>query len=166
EKNWIAANLWGTYDSSRQVTEEVAADGTSGPYFFRVANGIVNSEKVEILTRDRHQPAVILRSVLMNRFSDYEFEPFTGRILFKAPVASRDPNLNPIIIRVTYEVDQGGDKFWVYGLDAQVKPTLWLEVGGAAVQDNNPLGHYGLQSVNTTVKLAPQTYVIGELAQS
>ena len=34
-----------------------------------------------------------------------------------APVPSLDANLNPISIRVTYEVEQGGDKFWVYGVD-------------------------------------------------
>jgi hypothetical protein len=95
EKSRIAANLWASHDSSRQIIEEVPANGTSGPYFFRIANGIVNSEKVEIITRDRDQQAIILQSVPMSRFTDYEFEPFSGRILFKAPVASLDPNLNP-----------------------------------------------------------------------
>jgi len=166
EKSRVAANLWASHDSSRQVIEEVPANGTSGPYFFRTANGIVNSEKVEIITRDRDQPAMILQNVPMSRFTDYEFEPFSGRILFKGPVPSLDPNLNPIFVRVTYEVDQGGDEFWVYGADAQVKATPWLEVGGAAVRDENPLGHYGLYSANTTVKLAPKTFVIGEFAHS
>jgi len=166
EKSRIAGNLWASHDSSRQIIEEVPANGTSGPYFFRTADGIVNSEKVEIITRDRDQQAIILQTVPMSRFTDYEFEPFSGRILFKAPVASLDPNLNPVSIRVTYEVDQGGDEFWVYGADAQVKATSWLEVGGAAVRDENPLGHYGLYSANTTVKVAPKTFVIGEFAQS
>ncbi len=166
EKNRFVANLWASQDTSRQVIEELPANGTSGPYFFRTANGIVNSEKVEILTRDRNQPAVIVKSVSMARFTDYEFEPFTGRILFKAPVPSLDPLLNPISIRVTYEVDQGGDKFWVYGADGQVKVTSWLEAGGAAVRDENPLGNYGLYSANTTVKVAPNTTVGGEVAHS
>jgi hypothetical protein len=166
EKNWISANLWGSYNTSSQVVEEIPAEGISGPYFFHPANAIVNSEKVEIVTRDRDQPALVIRIVPMGRFSDYEFEPFTGRILFKAPVSSRDANYNPIFIRITYENDQGGDKFWVYGADAQVKPTRWLEVGGSAVRDDNPQGHYGLQSVNTTVALTPKTFIIGEMAQS
>ena len=166
EKSRVAANVWASHDTSRQIIEEVPANGTSGPYFFRTADGIVNSEKVEIVTRDRDQQAIILQSVPMSRFTDYEFEPFSGRILFKAPVASLDPNLNPVFVRVTYEVDQGGDKFWVYGADAQVKATPWLEVGGAGVRDENPLGSYGLYSANATVKLAPKTFVIGEFARS
>jgi large repetitive protein len=166
EKSRLAANLWASHDTSRQVIEELPANGTSGPYFFRTADGIVNSEKVEIITRDRDQPALILQSLPMSRFTDYEFEPFSGRILFKAPVPSLDRNLNPIFVRVTYEVDQGGEKFWVYGADAQVKVAPWLEVGGAVIRDENPVGDYGLYSANATVKVAPKTFLIGEFAQS
>ena len=166
EKERFMANLWASHDTTRQVIEELPANGTSGPYTFRTANGIVNSEKVEIITRDRDQRAIILKTLPVNRFTDYEFEPFTGRILFRAPVPSLDENLNPISIRVTYEVEQGGDKFWVYGADAQGKVTPWLEIGGAAVRDENPVGTYGLYSANTTVKLGPNSYVIGEIAHS
>jgi hypothetical protein len=162
----VALNAWASQDTSRQVIEEVGANGTSGPYFFGIANGIVNSEVVQIVTRDRNQPALILETVQLTRFADYEFEPFTGRLLLKAPVPSLDANLNPISIRITYEVDQGGDKFWVYGADAQAKITPWWEVGAAGVRDENPLGDYGLYSANTTVKLANKTYLIGEVAQS
>lgn len=162
----VSANLWASQDSSRQVVEELPANGTSGPYFFHTADGIVNSEQVEIITRDRHQPSTIIKSVPMTRFSDYEFEPFTGRILFRAPVASLDPNLNPIFIRVSYEVAQSKDRFWVYGGDAQVKVTDRVEVGGSAVSDENPRLPYRLYSANSTVDLGRKTYLMGEVAQS
>ena len=78
----------------------------------------MNSEKVEIITRDRNQPSIIVDDhVPQARFSDYEIEPLTGRILFKSPVPSVDRNLNPVFVRITYEVDQGGDQFWVAGVD-------------------------------------------------
>jgi uncharacterized repeat protein (TIGR01451 family) len=166
EKDWISANLWASYDSTRQVIEELPGNGTSGPYFFRTGSGLVNSEKVEILTRDRNQPSLILKTEPLARFTDYEFEPFTGRLLFRRPIPSLDANLNPISIRVTYEVDQGGDKFWVYGADAQVKVHERVEVGGAAVRDENPQGDYGLYSANATVKLGPKTFLLGEYAHS
>ena len=38
--------------STRQVIEELPANGTSGHYF-NIRAGIVNSEQIEILTRDR-----------------------------------------------------------------------------------------------------------------
>ncbi|MCX7872743.1 MAG: carboxypeptidase regulatory-like domain-containing protein, partial [Verrucomicrobiae bacterium] len=166
EKKNIVANVWASYDSTRQMVEEVPANGTSGPYFLNIKDGIVNSEKVEILTRDRYQPSVILKTEPMSRFTDYEFEPFTGRILFRKPIPSLDSNLNPIYIRVTYELDQGGSKFWVYGADAQVKVTKNIEVGGTAVRDENPFNRYELYSANTTLKLGKNTYIIGEVARS
>ena len=160
------ANVWGMYDSLKQVVEEFRADGTSGPYFFSIRDALENTEKVEILVRDRHQSAVILSSTPLARFVDYEFEPFAGRLLFRAPVPSLDPNLNPVSIRVTYEVDQGGEKFWVAGVDGQLKLTSWMEVGGSLVQDNNPLNEYNLISGNLTLQVLPKTFLLAEVARS
>ena len=63
------------------------------------------SERVEIITRDRNQLAVVLQSVPMTRLTDYEFEPFTGRLLFRRPIPTLDERMNPVSIRVTYEID-------------------------------------------------------------
>jgi hypothetical protein len=166
EKKWLNVNAWAAHDSARQIIEELPAHGTSGPFQFRIGDGLINSEKVEILTRDRNQPSLILKIVPMTRFSDYEFEPFSGRILFKAPIPSLDSNLNPISVRVTYEADQGGDKFWVYGADGQIKLTDRVEVGLSGARDQNPVAPYQLYGANTTVKIAPKTFVIGEVAWS
>ncbi len=166
EKNRISANIWASQDSTRQVIEELPANGTSGPFFFNIHNALVGSETIEILVRDRNQPSLIISNTPMARFEDYEFEPFTGRVLFKRPIPSLDGKLNPISVRATFEVDQGGDKFWVYGGDAQVKINNHWEVGAAAVHDENPMLRYDLRSANTTVKLTEKTYAIAEVAQS
>jgi uncharacterized repeat protein (TIGR01451 family) len=166
ENKRVRANAWASYDNTRQVVEELRANGTSGPYLFRTANGVMNSEKVEILTRDRNNPGLVISTVEAARFSDYEFEPLTGRILFKAPVPSLDANLNPVSIRVTYEVEQGGDRFWVYGADAQVKVTDRIEVGGSFARDENPIDRYGLYSGNAAVDLGMKTFLFGEFAHS
>ena len=166
EQKWLSVNAWAAHDSTRQIIEELPANGTSGPYQFRTSDGLVNSEKVEILTRDRQQPSLILKIVPLSRFSDYEFEPFTGRILFRAPVPSLDANLNPISIRVTYEVDQGGDKFWVYGADGQVKLHERIEVGVSGARDQNPVAPYQLYGANSTLKLGQKTFLLGEVAWS
>jgi hypothetical protein len=144
----------------------VPANGTSGPFEFGLANALANSERVEILTRDRNQPSRIIAVKSAARFFDYEFEPFTGRLLFNVPVASRDADLNPISIRITCEVDQGGDKFWVYGGDARVKLGNRLEVGGGYVRDENPQAAYELGSLGASFKIATQTTITAEAAQS
>jgi hypothetical protein len=166
ENNRVRANAWAAYDNSRQVVEELRANGTSGPYSFHTANGILNSEKVEILTRDRDNPGLVIKTVGMTRFSDYEFEPLTGQLLFKAPIPSLDSDLNPISIRVTYEIDQGGDRFWVYGADAEVKVTDRVQVGGAVARDENPMDRYGLYSGNAVFDLGMKTFLFGEFAHS
>jgi large repetitive protein len=153
-------------DALKQVIDEFPARGISGPYSVSNPNGLSNSERVEIITRDRNQPAVVLKSVPLARFVDYEFEPFSGRLLFKAPVPSLDANFNPVSVRVTYEVDQGGQKFWLGALDGQFKFNDALEIGGSWVEDHNPLAPYQLRSLNATAKLGPHTYVLAELAQS
>lgn len=166
ETRRLVADAWAAHDTTAQVIQEIPADGTSGPYNFKSANGLINSERVEILTRDRNQSSLIIRTEPMQRYTDYEFEPFTGRLMFKDPVRALDENLNPRSIRITYEVDVGGDPFWVYGANAQYRVSSRLEVGGSFARDENPADQQELKSANATVKLAGNTYVLGEVAQS
>lgn len=164
ENNQMTANIFASKDTTRQVIREVPANGTSGPYEFSANLGRLNSETVEILTRDRDQPSLIIATKRLQRYVDYEFEPFTGRILFFQPVASVDANFNPQSIRFTFEYDLGGDPFWVYGADGQVRVSDRIEVGGSYVREQEPANERELASVNTTVKIAEGTYAIGELA--
>lgn len=159
-------NAFASQDTTRQVVQEIATDGTSGPYQLNNKGALINSEKIELLTRDRNQPTIVLKTEVLTRFVDYEIEQYTGRILFKAPLASLDSNLNPMSIRVTYELDQGGTAFWITGADVQHKLSERFEIGGAWVHDNNPLATTLLTSANATVKLAEKTVLVGELAQS
>ena len=166
ENERISANVYASDDNQRQVIEELGANGTSGP--FRLSNTpiIENSEQVEILVRDRNQPSIILRRETQRRFADYTLEPFTGRLLFKAPVPSLDPNLNPVSVLVTYETDQDGPSYWMVGGDAQVKLTDWFEVGASWAKDENPQEPYELRSANATLRLAGDTYLMAEIAES
>lgn len=160
----VVGNVFASRDRTRQVVEELPANGTSGPFTLKTGDIVGNSEKVEIITRDRSQPAIVLNSVAQMRFSDYEVDPFSGRILFRAPVPSLDANLNPLFIRVTYEMGQGGAEFWVMGADGQIRLTEQLEIGGSVVDDRNPQDAYTLRSANATVKLTEKTKLIAEMA--
>lgn len=162
----VAINAFASLDNARQIVEEISANGTSGPFFLGNSNALENSEQIEIITRDRDQPSVILSSVPQQRFADYEIESLTGRILFRAPIPSVDANLNPISIRVTYEAEQGGDDFWTTGVDAQVQVTKALEVGAAVVDDQNPEDERRILSTNATLSLGEHTKLVGEFAHT
>lgn len=168
EESWVSSDFWITDDSSTQVINDFPANGTSGPFFLNSGGNIIlNSETVEIITRDRNQPSVILDTRTLTRYTDYDFEPFSGRLLLNRPVASMDANFNPQFIRVTYELEHtSGKRFLTYGGSAQIKPLDWLEVGGSFVRDENPSAHYDLQSVNGTIRLADNTFLIAEGARS
>ena len=152
--------------SSRQVVDELPALGTSGPYALSRAPLVENSEKVELLTRDRSQSALIVRSVPLTRFADYEVETLTGRILLKAPLASLDAGFNPNSLRVTYEVEQGGAKSWVGGVSARVEASEQLVLGAGVVRDSDPQHPLTLQSAGAVLRLAPGVVVAAEVARS
>jgi uncharacterized repeat protein (TIGR01451 family) len=166
ENSRAMVNLFASHDSLRQVIDEYAARGISGPYPVSNPNGVSGTERVEIITRDRNQPALVLSAVQLTRFTDYEFEPFSGRLLFRMPVPSLDEQLNPVSIRVTYEVDTGGDKSWVGGGNVQMKFGSSVQVGGSWIEDGTPGSSYRLLSVNSTLRLGNSSTIVIEGAQS
>ena len=162
-----AVNAFASRDTFRQVLQEFAANGTSGPFLLNLPSGsVINSEKVEIITRDRNQTGLILKTEAKARFSDYEIEPYAGRLLFKSPVASLDASFNPQTIRITYELDQGGTSFWIGGIDGQYKLTGSLEIGGAIVKDQNPGQEFSMAGLNATWKIFEKTILVAETART
>ena len=167
ENKNLSVNVFAAKDNLRQVVDEFPARGVSGWYnLSKQYQGLTNSEKVEVVTRDRNQRAVILNTVLLARGSDYELAPFSGQILLNRPIPSFDVNLNPNFIRVAYEIEEGVDRFWVGGADAQVKLGERIEVGASIVEDRNPTLPYKLKSANSTIKLGEKTFVSAEYAQT
>jgi hypothetical protein len=154
------------HDNAKQVIEEYRANGSSGPFAVRNNGALTNSERVELIVRDKNQTDLVKQVTPLRRLEDYSFEPFSGRILFKQAVPSVTPEGDPQSIRVTYEVEQGGEDFWVMGIDGEVRLNDSISVGMASVDDKNPQSPYRLHSVNATVKLAPATSFVAEFAQS
>ncbi|NJS36760.1 MAG: hypothetical protein HC765_10660 [Brachymonas sp.] len=166
EEGAVVANTFVAQESFKQVVDEFAARGVSGPYSVSNPNGIKGSERVEILVRKRDQTSVILKVTPLAREADYEFEPFNGQILFRSPVPSVDDQLNPVSIRVSYEVEQGGKRFFVYGADAQYKLSDRLTLGAAVAKDNNPATGQTIVGANLVLKLSASTEIVAEVARS
>jgi hypothetical protein len=159
-------NIFAARDSLKQVIEEFNGNGTSGPIAINSASALENSEKIEIIVRDKNARDRVRSVTALQRLVDYTFEPFNGRILLARPLPSLDPSGNPISLRITYEVDQGGEDYWLAGVDGQSRFGKHITVGGSFVKDFNPLSPYELGSVNAGIRLGKNTSFIGELAQS
>jgi hypothetical protein len=166
EKPGYFANGFLVDENQKQLVEEYRGNGTSGPFSVSSNQAVENSEKVELITRDKNALGVVKAVQLMQRLVDYSFEPFSGRIVFKSPVPSIDANGDPVSVRITYEVEQGGAKFLTYGVDGQVKLGQRFEVGGSYVQDKNPQSPYRLGSANASVRLGESGTVTVEVANS
>ncbi|NWG92080.1 MAG: DUF11 domain-containing protein, partial [Parvularculaceae bacterium] len=85
------------------VKDEMAADGTSGPFNLSAAPLVRNSEKISVETRDRFRPDVTLATVPLIRYADYDIDFQTGEIIFRLPVPAADAAFNPNVIIVDYE---------------------------------------------------------------
>lgn len=160
---------FGSYTDNQQISEEIPGRGVSGPYALAttIDNVIVNSEIVEIITRDRDQPALIIDTQSQSRFTDYTLDEFTGGILFNQPIPSVDANLNPVFIRITYEVAEAlADERYVYGGSVKTKVTPRLEVGATFAKDESETEPVTIIGSNATLKLAEDTYLTAEVAES
>ncbi len=166
EEGKVVANAFVSQQSFRQVVDEFPGRGVSGPYSVSNPNGIANTEKIELIVRSRFQTAQILKVTPLARSADYEFEPFSGQIVFRSPIPSVDDQLNPVSVRVTYEVEQGGERFAVAGGDVVLKLSDQLSVGVSAATDKNPAAPFDLAGVNVSLKLSKTTEIIAEIARS
>jgi large repetitive protein len=168
EKNGVTVESFASRDTVRQVVREFPANGTSGPFDLGLTNTLVNSERIELLTRDRNQPAIIIKTSLLTRFVDYAFEPLTGRVLLRGPVPSVDQFLNPNSLRITIEVDQGGQAFWVAGTSGTVKLSDALTVGANFVTNLNPIAESfrRMSGANLMYQFGERSILTAELAQT
>jgi outer membrane protein OmpA-like peptidoglycan-associated protein len=167
ENNSVKVNGFAAKTANKSFVDEQPALGISGPYALGRPNAIANTETIELLIRDRNQPAIVLSRKKLARFADYDFEPFSGRVLFRQPVPSVDENNNPVSIRISYEVEEfAGDKHWVGGISAKVNVAENIAIGASYAKDKDEQSPYEIAGANIEVKLGDRTYFVAELASS
>ena len=154
--------------SSSQRVNETRGLGISGPY--PLANNfdavLENSETIEVIVRDANNPGRIIRRETLTRFADYEIDPISRSLYLKAPIASQDIDGNPIYLRVTVEVDEGGEKYWVGGIAAKQQLTDKVAIGGSYINSDDPLNKEELASVNSVIKFNNKLRLVAEYAKN
>ena len=125
--------------ASKHRRDEYQGGGISGPYRLSSRAIIAGSEVVTLEVRDRFRSEVIVSRRTLLRYVDYEVDLLSGTITFKAPVLSRDDNLNPQFIVIDYELDDtaGGEK-WNAGARVDVTSAGGnVRVGASAITDTS-----------------------------
>ena len=162
-------NVFASKNNQKQVLEELLANGTTGPFQLRFSDMLQNSEKIEVLIRDRQQNEVLSSNgnsqLVLERFVDYTIDTVTGQLRLRQPLASFDQNGNRQSIRIRYEVEGSGDEFWVAGIDTQIELMNKAKLGVVGIEDKDPAKPSQLQGVYASVKLAEQTTLNAEVAK-
>ena len=154
--------------STSQRVNETRGLGISGPYPLAENFDAVleNSETVEVITRDANNPGLIISRETLTRFADYEIDPISRSLFLKSPIASQDIAGNPIYIRVTVEVDEGGEDYLVGGIAAKQQLTNKIAVGGSYINSDDPLNKEELASVNSVIKFNDKLKLVAEYAMN
>jgi uncharacterized repeat protein (TIGR01451 family) len=152
------------------VRDEIAADGASGRYRLSAAPLIRNSETITIETRDRFRPDVILSSVTLQRYADYEIDFDTGEIIFRLPVPAADAAFNPNVILVDYETSEPVERALTAGGRGAVKFLGGRAEAGATFIHEERTGAapetVDLAGADLVVNLADATELRAEFARS
>ncbi len=153
------------------VKDELAADGTSGPFRLTSTPIVRNSEVITVETRDRLRPDVISNVRTLTRYFDYEIDFHSGEIVFRHPVAASDADFNPSVIVVDYEVSGVAERNVTLGGRAAIRSkdgrleagiTYVREEGGATVDDQTS----SILAIDATAKLDEITELRAEVATS
>ncbi len=151
--------------------DELAADGTSGPYQLSNRSLLANSETIIIETRDRVRTDVILESRRLIRHLDYTIDYLTGEIVFRAPVNVSDSGFNPNVIVVDYETANDAERNLSYGgrIQKQIMGGR-VQIGSTFVHEggngNNAGGKSDMAGAEIIAKLGSGTEFRGEYAFS
>ncbi len=167
ENGDLSFNVFMADDSNIFFKDEIPGDGTSGLYRLSNNNLVLNSETVTIETRERFRNEIIVDSKTLQRHVDYSIDYQTGELFFREPISSRDPEFNPIIIVVDYEVVAPVKGKLTYGGRGAVKVLDdRLEIGVSGVRDSTFANETSLVGVDATLDVTKNTQVKVEMATS
>lgn len=163
----VSATVFAADIASRHRRDELQANGLSGPYSLSARDITANSEQVAIETRDRLRSERIIERRVLTRFVDYDIDYVAGTIRFSEPVLSRTSALDPQIILVDFEVDQGGSGAVNAGGRVRYSAAGGkLRLGATAIHDAGDGNSTNLIAADARLKIAADSELRGEVAVS
>ncbi|MEM7255795.1 MAG: hypothetical protein AAF404_00240 [Pseudomonadota bacterium] len=77
---------------------------------------VANSEVVELITRSRENPGIVIARTRLSRFGDYTIDPVLGFVTFASVIPTVDDRQNPVSVQIGYDVEANGSDYWVTGV--------------------------------------------------
>ena len=163
----FAYNAFASDTDKAFVRDEIIGDGTSGLYYLSSSPIVINSDKIELQTRDRFRSEVILETRRLSQHLDYNIDYNTGSLLMKRPVPSRDDNFNPIYIVANYETPQTtGENISAGGRGSWTANDNRIEVGASVIHQGTDGDTADLYGADLRVALNEQTELRAEVAST
>jgi uncharacterized repeat protein (TIGR01451 family) len=157
---------FGTSTTHAITKDEIPGNGTSGYFFLSRKPVIENTDRIRIEIRDRYHSERVLSAVEKTPYTDYSLDYRSGALLFREPVPSYDPNLNPVRIVAIYESDAPGDDNNIYGGRGAVRSGQGSELGLTAVVEENGSGNNTLLGADSVLRINEKTSLKTEAART
>ena len=166
--------VFGAEVRQAHVRDEILATGGS-LYFLSHRDLVEGSEQITMLVRDKNT-GLILSRVPQQQGLDYTIKYEEGRILFGRPILSVvdggslvEPGLlpgHPVSIQIDYETSVESFERTAGGGRVRQQIGDHVAIGGTYVKDEVSSGAYELQGVDAEIRLARNSRIVGELAES
>ncbi len=150
----------------QRVSEEVPGNGSAMLYRLQSFPIVRNSEVVELITRSRDNPGLVLARTRLSRFGDYTIDPVFGFVTFSTSIPTVDDQLNPVFVQFTYDVESGGEDYLVTGLRFDRNVSDELRIGASHTSDGAGQDSKELSGVYATYQLEDRTRISASAAFS
>ncbi|UJF17477.1 hypothetical protein L0B53_01530 [Vibrio sp. SS-MA-C1-2] len=177
----VVNGLMGVYDNNKLRIQVYGAqpedllkvarfDGNGTAMFYDI-NGdtrediVRHSETVTIFTYDRDNRGLVIDKKELSRYTDYVLDYYNGTIRFNDAIPSVDEEFNPITVQVTYDVEDGGDKYNLAGGRLTYRVTDDLLAGVSYETNEHRTEGYDIGSVWFDYELGSKTTLSGSFAK-
>ncbi|MEO0465035.1 MAG: hypothetical protein AAF216_00720 [Pseudomonadota bacterium] len=111
----FSATVFAAETNQGFVQDEIASDGTSGPYQLSASPIVRNSETIVVETRDRLRPDEVVATRILTQYTDYTLDYETGELILRVPVDATDLAFNDNVLVVEYETFTQAERNLTYG---------------------------------------------------
>lgn len=150
----------------RRLTEEVPGNGSALLFRLRSFPIVPNSEVVEIITRSRENTGLVIGETRLSRFGDYNIDPIDGFVTFSSVIPTLDDQQNPVFVRISYDVENGGDDYLVSGVRFDRSATENLKFGVSYTSDSHSEDGNKLAGAYASYEVDKRTRVTASIASS
>ncbi|WP_020395857.1 OmpA family protein [Thiolinea disciformis] len=156
-----SVQLFAAQQDNLRGVEEIAGNGTAMFYKIEGMPIVRNSEIIDIVTRDRQNAGLIIKTDKLARFTDYSIDEVTGYITFHREIPSQDSQGNPVSIRISYDHVEDGENYLVAGVRLMHKLNDEVSLGASYTRDGHSSEGYDLAGVHTQYKTPTEQVDLG-----